>query len=861
MPRLRITISRLSSFQTQSIANPYTVKHHTHHTQVYSQQAKDLLLSTTMAQPLSPLSPSHRNARARGLSPASPPTTARRRGIDEILAADNDKENVSPIPSKRPLYDGGCDDHDDLKYSTAREMRSPGRHDEESDDFVFNPPSSPFQYDVKSDTVDLGRVAEESEQQHVSPKKTNLDIYVDEHEGIQNSPNAGNKPNIMVDESNEMPHAENQQPESTNEVEDNHSVIHQPQSTESDRLDLGNSIMEERRNEGMSTVCRGGDSHVDLGNDTLTSGINDTTDANDAADPMDETCLSTFSAVPNMDMTTFAKLRMSPTKQFQDITNSPGRASRASPYRSPEPGTPSTAKRQSRARGLSDVDMSPTLRKPAYGNENDTTNLLDFTEQLNYFSRVSQRYAAQNGRISSPNRRSPVKRTRESMRSPAKFSLLDFDIPPAPTPRSIPTITPRELESLKSEYLSEISSLKATLSGKEAEVASLKQAVADAERRVGEALEEVRNEAIRKEQLEVEQAEWERRGKEMDTILREVRAEIVEGERERELLAKRAEEAEKRKEQLEGRIVELESQLDAARKAAAEAPAAAASDSNPQGLKTPEETAREVQDAVEKVARELHALYKSKHETKVAALKKSYEARWEKRVREAENKLKEATEEIERLKTERDATMSGPVNPNVSVIGRDSEELEAEKRVLEAQIKGLQQEMESLKRDNERLHAELKMERTEKGELVAAVDEWLAMQQMQNQPPSQPQTQEQSSRRESSASESSGFHHEPQVKEAPLKESDLVPPAEPENTFRRSISSGRGGVSGIRPPSSGLGEKKQQQPLRLGMYSNGLPSSHGRKNSTGTGRSGIGIPTPGRSGIMSSIERMGRGGS
>lgn len=87
------------------------------------------------------------------------------------------------------------------------------------------------------------------------------------------------------------------------------------------------------------------------------------------------------------------------------------------------------------------------------------------------------------------------------------YPCWDFEIPPAPTPRSIPTITPRELESLKSGFMSEISSLKATLSGKEAEVASLKKAVADAERRVGEALEEVRNEAARKEALEIEQAE------------------------------------------------------------------------------------------------------------------------------------------------------------------------------------------------------------------------------------------------------------------------------------------------------------------------------------------------------------------
>ncbi|KAL1967009.1 hypothetical protein VTN77DRAFT_3533 [Rasamsonia byssochlamydoides] len=800
-----------------------------------------------MAQPLSPLSPSHRNSRR--LSPRSPPSTARRRGIDEILAADNDKENVSPNPAKRALYDGSCDDRDDLKYSPARETR----YDDETDDFVSNPPSSPFQYDARNDTVDVATLRDEpmsSVQRSSSPKKASHDIYVDEHEEIRNG---GNTANIMVDESEDP---QNQEADTRNEAEDNNSVIHHQQFTENDRLDIGNSVLEERRNEGMSTVCREDESHMDSesGNDAIISGTND---AGDTSDPMDETCLSTFSDVPNADMTLFAKLRGSPTKQLQDITNSPSRASRASPYRSAEPATPGTAKRESRGRGMSDVDISPTPRKPAYGNENDTTNLLDFTDQLNYFSRVSQRYAEQNGRISSPRRRSPLKSRRESIRTPGKFSLLDFDIPPAPTPRSIPTITPREMETMKSGYLSEISSLKASLSGKEAEVASLKQAVADAERRVGEALEQVRNEAIRKEALEVEQAEWERRGKEMEAILREVRAEIVEGERERERLMKKVEESEKRKEQLEGRIVELESQLDAARRAAAEAPASASSESNARGTKTAEETAREVQDAVEKVARELHQLYKSKHETKVAALKKSYEARWEKRVREAETKLKEANEEIERLKTERDATMSGPVNPNASMIGRDSEELEAEKRVLEAQIKGLQQEMASLKRDNERLHAELKQERTEKGELVAAVDEWLAMQQAQNQQQTQ---QVQTSHRELSESFSTAREPSPVYQqEAPLKESDLVPPAEPETNFRRSIS--RGGVSGIRPPSSGLGEKKQTRPS-MGMYAHGHgPSGHARTNSSG--RTGIAVPTttPGRSGIMSSIERMGRGGN
>jgi hypothetical protein len=775
-----------------------------------------------MAQPLSPLPSSHRNLRT--LSPSSPPGTARRRGIDEIIGADNDKENTSPNPAKRPQYDGSGDNQDDLKYATARGLP----YTRMDDETVELPPSSPFQYDARNDTVDMARL----EDVPVSPTPGRMSFpkkarhfQVDEYE---EEIHAEITPDAAVDESGET---------SGSPMEEEQSFLYQQ---ESGRLDIGHSVLEDRRNEGMSTVCQEDDSQEDseIGNDAMLD-----MDNNDTPDPMDDTCLSTFSAVPNVDMTMFAKLRGSPTKQLQDVTNSPARSARASPYRLADPETPGTVKR----RGMADVDMSPTPRRQGFGHENDATDLLDFTDSLNYFRRVSQRYSMQSGRISSPRRRSPLKGNRESIRTPGKYNLLDFEIPPAPTPRSIPTITPRELESLKSGFLSEISSLKATLSGKEAEVASLKQAVADAERRVGEALEEVRNEAIRKEALEVQQAEWERRGKEMETILREVRAEIVEGEQERERLTKKAEEGEKRKEQLEGRIVELESQLDAARKAAAEAPGPVSSDSDSRGTKTAEETAREVQDAVEKVARELHMLYKGKHESKVAALKKSYETRWEKRVQEAENKLKDATEEIERLKTERDTTMSGPVNPNASMVGRDSEELEAEKRVLEAQIKGLQQEMVSMKRDNERLHSELKMERTEKGELVAAVDEWLAIQ-AQNQAQNQAQQQPvHNPHREVSASstlsqESSSIYHE-----APLKEADLVPaPAEPETNLRRSIN--RSGISGIRPPSSG-------KPSRL-TYANG---GHTRANSGG--RTGLAMPTPGRSGIMSSIERMGRGGN
>ncbi|KAJ6145236.1 Central kinetochore-associated [Penicillium chermesinum] len=598
------------------------------------------------------------------------------------------------------------------------------------------------------------------------------------------------------------------------------SVIHNQSllsmaSASQDPSTIANSAMEDRRNEGMSTVLQDDEDmpQPDFANE-------------DDHDPMDDTGLSNFSVLP--DLTSFAKLRAeSPMKSMRGSVG-PGPASDRHGF---EPATPGTARRSWRASTLLDTGSNagtPTPRRRVsrdIGNPNETPNLLDFTDHSSFF-----RNSVQQARMSMSQRRSPMRNMRQSMRSPSKLSLLDFDIPPAPTPRSIPTVTPRELESLKSGFMSEISSLKAALSGKEAEVASYRQAVADAERRVGEALEEARNEAAQKEALEIEQAEWDRRGKDMERVLQSVRDELEEGERERDRLTRRADDAEKSKEQLEGKVVELETQLSAARSSTSVEAGSAMNVK--QNTPSAEETAREVQDAVEKVARELHTLYKSKHETKVAALKKSYESRWEKRLREVENKLTAAREENRRLKADQKAANSESIAmANASMIARENDEHEAEKRVFEAQLKGLQQEMATIKEDAERLRSALKSERAEKGELVAAVDEWLAMQ--QGQPaPAQPPAQRQPSG--SSAGTPDDEHQ---------SASEAVP-AEP---LRRSVS--RSGSSGIRPPATA--EKK------ISRF--GGPGGHSRGNSGG--RSGIAIPTPGRGGIMSSIERMGRGGA
>ncbi|KAI9934414.1 hypothetical protein ASPWEDRAFT_43821 [Aspergillus wentii DTO 134E9] len=771
-----------------------------------------------MSTPLSPLTSSRQNSR--GLSPASFHSKTEHSGIDETMANNEYSENTFSSPLKTVISNTDIEDpQEDMDYPPTHESHEQNVVEDDAESFQVAP-SSPFQFDGRDETVDF-QMLQRQQQRQLSPifSERSTTPRKRSYENVPDEQNADED----LDERHTKDTNRRDQPE-INVYADEDARPHNEQNlVEGAGQETANSMMEDKHNEGMSTVLRedetaGENENADA--DDVDDAMIDNNDDDELHETMDETCLSTFSAVPNADMTSFARLRgESPTKAMRNFQNSPAQQSDA---RSVEPSTPNSSKRPYMKNSLIDIGSpigSPTPRKREardIGNPSDTPNLLDLADQHTFFPR--KRYSVQNARYS-PSRRSPLRNVGESIRSPSKTSLLDFDIPPVPTPRSIPTVTPRELESLKSGFMSEISSLKATLSGKEAEVASLKQAVADAERRVGEAMEEVRHEAASKEALEIEQVEWQRRGQEMEDVLQTVRATIVEGEREREQLTKKVEEVEKSKEQLEGRVVELESQLEAARTSAPSEPGASEAAPN---TKTAEKTANEVQDAVEKVARELHALYKGKHETKVAALKKSYESRWEKRVREAEKKAKSTNEENERLKMERDAAMSEAANPNASMMARENDDHEAERHVLEAQMQGLQQEMAAIKADSERMRSELEMERAEKGELVAAVDEWLSMQQPQQQTsgPSSPREEESGERTTTP---------EPMVED-----------------FRRSI--GRSGPSGIRPPSTG--EKRIPK----------IPapaSRHGRGNSGG--KSGIAVFTPGRSGIMGSIERMGRG--
>jgi hypothetical protein len=764
-----------------------------------------------MSTPLSPLTSSRQNSQP--LSSGIAGRVAEEDAIGNTKAAKHEPENV--FPSSGNLVDNMSADTQRCQNYAAMQESNEQDLDYGNTDPIL-PPSSPFQYDAREDTVDLRMLR--TQQLSPTPRKRSYEHVPEDQDEIEESEDRYKKGMARRDLSDISVY-----------TDEDASISIERSPRENAGRDIGNSFVEEKHNEGMSTVL-----HVNDDNDTLNGKDNSSLHEedfmiDDTHDSMDDTCLSTFSAVPNVDMTSFANLRNdSPFRAAQFPPSNPDGLHDVQ-HRCVEPGTPTTARKSPRKSGLIDFSSPTASSTPkrresrASVNPSETPNLLDLTDQSSFFPR--KRYSIQNERYS-PSRRSPLRTVRESTRSPAKVSLLDFDIPAVPTPRSIPTVTPRELESLKSGFLSEISSLKATLSGKEAEVSSLKKAVADAERRVGEVSEEVRNEAARRETLEIEQSEWQRRGQKMEDLLQSIRAEMMEGERERERLTKRAEETEKSKEQLESRMVELETQLSSARKSVSNNNGASQSALH---VKTAEETAKEVQDAVEKVARELHTLYKSKHETKVAALKKSYEARWEKRLREADNKLKAANEESERLKVERDAALSEASQPDFSMHAREKDGYEAEKCVLEAKIKGLQQEMDAVKDDSERLRRELNIERAEKGDLVAAVDEWLAIQ--QHQPPAQDGTQ------------SPGPVEGESLESTPIEAAS----EDVKRTFSRSSS------SGIRPPSTGPNNGERKIP-KISAPGN----RHARGNSGA--KSGIAVFTPGRTGILGSIERMGRGG-
>lgn len=515
----------------------------------------------------------------------------------------------------------------------------------------------------------------------------------------------------------------------------------------------------------------------------------------DAAN-IDDTCFSTFSEIP--DMTLFARLGQSPTKRGDSLRTPGGNAD----------ATPRTArKRPSPSRS-----PSPTPRRqktPAANGQDGTTSfLIDFTQQIEgvqgYRPTTPGKSATESNLLQYiSNQRSPNKPGRQSYATPSKpnsiLNLLDFELPPAPTPRSVPTITVRELESLKSSYLSQISSLEATLSGRKAEVESLKKAVGDAERRVGEAQEAVREERGRREHAEQEKAGWERRGTEVESVLNSVKEEVMKSEAEKDDLRRQMEDSERRVENAEARAVKAEERF-------ADALAARAStgdgDSNAVEEQVQRLVAAQIDAKIEAVSRELHAVYKEKHERKVATLKKSYEARSEKKVAYLQDRLSSIEKQNEDLQAAKDATFSGPV----ADAAMDAE-LKAELEEQKAAFTRLSIEMQTSRQQQDQLMRELQQERIEKGDLVAAVDEMLALQT--------------GSAASGNGGNGGGFAEQSAQAMSVVED------------FRKSISR----PSGLRPPGAAGGQSRI-----------GGPPSLARTGSSGKSR------------ILANIERMGRAG-
>lgn len=67
-------------------------------------------------------------------------------------------------------------------------------------------------------------------------------------------------------------------------------------------------------------------------------------------------------------------------------------------------------------------------------------------------------------------------------------------------------------------------------------MAALKKSISEAEQRVGQSAEQLREEISKREYAEKEKAEWERRGREFEDVLRKVREGAMEAEKEVSLL-------------------------------------------------------------------------------------------------------------------------------------------------------------------------------------------------------------------------------------------------------------------------------------------------------------------------------------
>ena len=434
-----------------------------------------------------------------------------------------------------------------------------------------------------------------------------------------------------------------------------------------------------------------------------------------------------------------------------------------------EPSTPSAAKRNvnlatprtvprspAKTGGLLSSPRRAAMSSPRTPAADATTNLLlDFTTQFEAVARPNFGSATpaahRRAKSASPRKGSPSKRPPSTPTENRFFNLLDFTPGPVATPNSIPSITPREVEELKAGFNSQVALLTAQLNGRTVEVDGLRAAVQETEARCAELSNTLKD---FNESFDAEREVWNKVKAELGKLFEAEKAEkesisTILGEKEHavEKLHTQLETKDTEVKNLRKRLRDTEDDLDRTREevirlktevtsvqamansaleaaeaahveaaqasqsaqlAAALAPALT-SDTRATDADAAVAAAKKTQEEVERVARELHTLYKAKHETKVAALKKSYESRWEKKVAALQ-------QQIDSLKLR-----------NEELEEKHAEELHED--LSRPTIVAPASTDEDLGRQLGQLQIELQNERQEKEGIVSLVEELLSIQQ------------------------------------------------------------------------------------------------------------------------------------
>lgn len=469
-------------------------------------------------------------------------------------------------------------------------------------------------------------------------------------------------------------------------------------------------------------------------------------------------------------------------------------------------------------------------------------------------------FSPQPSRSRSETTGTPIRRSTAGTPDNSNRFLIDFEIPPPATPRSIPSITLREVEKLKSEFLTQLGELKAQLSGKDAEVLNLRESLREAENRCGNLREEVETleqgkadaEGILAQFREQAQVQFEDARREWDEERERVVKDANEARERFEVeiemvrvqfgeMERMSNEAREREERMRQELELTKKEMEIVR-SNTPAPAYTPLDPNanrpvpcancangPSGGASKEE--------VDRIAKELHVLYKQKHETKVAALKKSYEQRWEKKVKALES-------EIETLKAAPTPPQTQPAEPTAPAA--DFEELNSKIETLIQELEDVKVDNESLKSENKQLKEQVQKERREKGELVGAVEEMLAL---QMQTLSEAVSAAEEERHEATSTQKANPRPQPQAAPSagapPPKSSGL---AKPGTLKVKDVKKLEKGWEGVRRRASGIGITP---PGEAGVTGIAAPRA---------GVSGLAAPRAGgASALRSGIERMARG--